>query len=62
VADQTYRVVANNFLADGGDNFSVLAEGTDRFVGGLDIDAFRNYLLANSPVEVPATDRISSQP
>jgi 5'-nucleotidase len=59
---QTYRVVANNFLADGGDNFSVLADGTDRLVGGLDIDAFRTYLLAHDPVAVPATDRISSQP
>ncbi len=47
-ADQTYRVVANNFLADGGDNFSVLAQGTDRFIGGLDIDALREYLLATT--------------
>ena len=61
-ADETYRVVANQFLADGGDNFSVLAEGTDRFVGGLDITALRDYLLENSPVPVSPTDRISSQP
>ena len=58
----TYRVVANNFIADGGDNFTVFTEGEDRFIGGLDIDAFREYLLANDPVEVPATDRISVQP
>ena len=62
VPGDTYRVVANNFIADGGDNFSVFAEGTDRLIGGLDIDAFREYLRANDPVEVPATDRISSQP
>ncbi len=61
-ADETYRVVANNFLADGGDNFSVLAQGTDRFIGGLDIDALREYLKANDPVTVTATDRISRQP
>ena len=62
VPGNTYRVAANNFLADGGDNFSVFADGTDRLIGGLDIDAFRNYLLAHDPVTVPATDRISSQP
>jgi 5'-nucleotidase len=60
--DQSYRVVANNFLADGGDSFSVFAEGTDRLIGGLDIDAFRTYLRAHDPLDVPVTDRISSQP
>ena len=30
----TYRVTVNNFLADGGDGFFVLRDGTDR-VGGL---------------------------
>ncbi len=62
VPGDTYRVVANNFLADGGDNFSVLADGTDRLVGGLDIDAFRTYLQDNDPVTVPDTDRITSVP
>ena len=58
----TYRVVANNFIADGGDNFATLTEGTNRLVGGLDIDSLRTYLLENSPIEVTATNRISSQP
>jgi len=58
----TYRVVANNFIADGGDNFATLKEGTNRLVGGLDIDSLRSYLLENSPVEATATNRISSQP
>jgi hypothetical protein len=31
-------------------------------VGGLDIDSLRTYLLENSPIEVTATNRISSQP
>ncbi|MGH8897922.1 MAG: bifunctional metallophosphatase/5'-nucleotidase [Egibacteraceae bacterium] len=39
-----YRVTVNSFLADGGDNFTVLAEGTDRLVGALDLDALEAYL------------------
>jgi 5'-nucleotidase len=58
----TYRVVTNNFIADGGDNFTVLREGTDRLIGGLDIDSLREYLLAHDPVEATPTDRISQQP
>lgn len=45
----TYRVVTNNFLAGGGDNFPTLAQGDNVYFGGLDIDAFRNYLEAASP-------------
>jgi 5'-nucleotidase len=58
----TYRVTANNFLADGGDNFTIFAAGTNRFVGGLDIDALSNYLTANDPYTPQPTDRITSQP
>lgn len=58
----TYRVVANSFLADGGDNFATFKLGTDRLVGGLDIDALRTYLQANDPVSASPTDRISQQP
>ena len=57
--DGTYRVTVNNFLADGGDGFGVLTEGSDRFVGGLDIDAFVAHLTANTPTSAPATDRIT---
>ncbi|CAA9350816.1 MAG: 5'-nucleotidase [uncultured Nocardioidaceae bacterium] len=58
----TYRVVMNNFLADGGDNFTVLPEGTNRYVGGLDIDSLVAYLEANDPIDPDdyPTDRISS--
>jgi 5'-nucleotidase len=57
----TYRVVANNFLADGGDSFPTFKQGANRLVGGLDIDSLRDYLLANDPVSATPTDRISSQ-
>jgi 5'-nucleotidase len=56
----TYRITVNNFLADGGDGFSVLREGTNRVVGQLDVDALVDYLTANDPIAPPATDRITA--
>jgi 2',3'-cyclic-nucleotide 2'-phosphodiesterase (5'-nucleotidase family) len=40
----SYRIVTNNFLSDGGDNFPAFKDGTAKYFGGLDIDAFANYL------------------
>ena len=57
-ASATYRVVANSFLADGGDGFAAFAEASDKYVGGLDIDGFADYLGAHSPYTPPALDRI----
>jgi 5'-nucleotidase len=54
-----YRLTVNSFLADGGDNFSILKEGIDRIGGSLDIDAFANYFAAFSPVAPGPKDRIS---
>lgn len=56
----TYRVTVNTFLADGGDGFAVLREGTDRFGGPVDTDAFEAFLRAAEPAGIspPATDRI----
>ncbi|QGN46396.1 bifunctional metallophosphatase/5'-nucleotidase [Micromonospora sp. WMMD558] len=54
----TYRVTVNNFLAGGGDGFSVLTGGTNQVTGQIDLDAFVAYLTANSPVSGPALDRI----
>jgi len=58
----TYRVVVNSFLSDGGDGFGTLDAGTNKYVGGLDIDALAAHLAANDPYVPTATDRISSQP
>lgn len=42
---KTYRIVANNFLAEGGDNYPEFAKGTNRIETGLlDLDAFTDYL------------------
>lgn len=53
-----YRVTVHGFLASGGDNFTILRDGQDRLVGELDIDALERYLKENSPVPLPAANRI----
>jgi 5'-nucleotidase len=56
----TYRVTVNSFMADGGDRFAVLRDGTDRVTApGVDLDALTAYLGANSPVAPPAQNRIT---
>ena len=44
--DAAYRVTVNNFLADGGDSFSVLKEGIDRVTGPYDVNALADYFGA----------------
>ncbi|HEU0293833.1 MAG TPA: bifunctional metallophosphatase/5'-nucleotidase [Anaerolineales bacterium] len=58
----SYRVTVNSFLADGGDNFLVLKEGTDRLGGEVDTDAFEKYFAANSPVSPGPQNRITFVP
>ena len=57
-----YRIVTNEFLAGGGDGFSVLAEGTDRVRGMLDSEALEKYAAAHSPLAKPAPGRIRQTP
>ncbi|TFV57275.1 bifunctional metallophosphatase/5'-nucleotidase [Geodermatophilus sp. DF01-2] len=55
----SYRITVNNFLAGGGDGFTVLTQGTDAVnQPGFDVDALLAY-LAGEPVAPPATDRIT---
>jgi 5'-nucleotidase len=58
----SYRVTVNSFLADGGDNFLVLKQGTDRLGGEVDTDAFEKYLAAHSPYAPTPLDRITRVP
>jgi 5'-nucleotidase len=51
-----YRVSINNFLASGGDGYTVLTEGTDTYDAGLDLDALEAWLATNP--KVPALGRI----
>ena len=41
---KTYRVTVNNFMATGGDGFTVLLGGTNVLGGAQDIDALTAYL------------------
>lgn len=54
-----YRVTVNNFLADGGDGFSVLTEGIDRVTGPYDVNALAAYFDATDKVEPAPLDQIS---
>ena len=56
----TYRVVMNNFMADGGDGYTVFRDQCTQPLGGeVDLDAFARYLLAHSPVAPPPLNRIT---
>lgn len=54
----SYRVTVNNFLAVGGDGFTVLKEGASQIFGVYDVDALYAYFQANSPVTPATTGRI----
>ncbi len=54
-----YRLTVNNFLAVGGDGFSVFKEATAPQVGIYDVDALYAYFQANSPLAPAAADRIA---
>lgn len=58
----SYRVTVNSFLADGGDGFPVLPQGTDRLGGAVDTDALAAYFAANSPVAPGPRNRITLLP
>jgi 5'-nucleotidase len=58
----TYRVTVNSFMAEGGDNFTVLRDGTDRLGGAVDLDALEAYFIANSPVAPGPQNRITQLP
>jgi len=53
-----YRVTVNNYLAIGGDGFTVLTESTAHQIGVYDADALYAYFQANSPISPVALDRI----
>ena len=54
-----YRVTVNNYLAVGGDGFTVLKEGTAAQFGIYDVDALYGYFQANSPIAPASADRIA---
>ena len=55
----SYRVTVNNYLAVGGDGFTVLKEGTAQQFGIYDVDALYAYFQANSPISPAQPGRIA---
>ncbi len=55
----SYRITVVNFLASGGDNFTVLTQGADPDDAGLDLDATEAYL--KSGAKVPDLGRIADR-
>jgi 5'-nucleotidase len=58
----SYWVTVNNFLADGGDSYTVFRQGSDRFFGEIDLDAFARYVDANRPTSPGPQNRITLVP
>lgn len=58
----TYRVTVNNFLADGGDSYTALRAGTNRYFGEIDLDAFARYVESLGTVNPGPQNRITYVP
>lgn len=56
----SYRVSTNNFLASGGDGFTVFKQGGGTQVGPIDLDALESYLQSRGSVQ-PPTARIEKR-
>jgi len=54
-----YGVAANNFIATGGDGFSVFTLATEPVGGPIDLDALIDFLSAVPEIEPPNTGRIT---
>lgn len=61
--DRVYRVTANSFLADGGNNFPTFREGASRVTGSTDLIALVEYLKAHTssdrPLAATAANRVA---
>lgn len=58
-ADARVRVTVNSFMAEGGDRFSVLREGSDRQTGASDLDALEAYLKTRPALpRMPRLERL----
>lgn len=53
-----YSVTCNNFMAGGGDNFTVFLAGTNQVGGAIDLDALIEYVEHNTPITGSIAGRI----
>ncbi|HRU32150.1 MAG TPA: 5'-nucleotidase C-terminal domain-containing protein, partial [bacterium] len=57
-----YRVVTNNFLAQGGDGYTALQKGTNFInLGFVDYEVLREYIVTHSPIDAKVEGRILSK-
>ncbi|MGB5097945.1 MAG: 5'-nucleotidase, partial [Porticoccaceae bacterium] len=58
-----YSLTVNSFMTGGGDNFTVLTQGTERTVGPVDLDALVNYVEGlTQPFSAAIEGRITAAP
>jgi 2',3'-cyclic-nucleotide 2'-phosphodiesterase / 3'-nucleotidase / 5'-nucleotidase len=56
---QTYSITVNNYMADGGDGYGILATIADRTIDVVDLDALVNYIEAQGEVNPQIEGRIT---
>ena len=57
-----YRIVTNNYLAEGGDFFTAFKAGTDEKIAGSDSAALEAWLADRSPLGPPPLNRVRLAP
>jgi 5'-nucleotidase len=55
---EVYRVTVNSFLANGGDGFTTLLEGTDRLGGPVDLEALVTFFQKSETIGLRTDQRI----
>jgi 5'-nucleotidase / UDP-sugar diphosphatase len=56
----TYTIATSNFMADGGDDFTMLKAGSNIFNTGISVtDLLQQYFEAHSPITPPALGRVT---
>lgn len=56
-----YRVTVNNFIAGGGDGYTVFKDGTDRVVGISDLEALEIWIDSEGARQVPEKLRVIAE-
>lgn len=57
--NQSYTITVNNYMADGGDGYFVLAGITNRTIDVVDLEAFVNYIKAKGVVDPKIEGRVT---
>ena len=58
----TYRIVTNSFLYEGGDGYSSFQKGTNpEYLGFVDYEILKEYIVDKSPLNARVEERIVSQ-